>query len=332
MVFFSSALPTWLWPMFLPSSLVKCPVMSETAFRQKLITTPTVRVSSHEECMRHGEALNRPLICEGVALDTEKAAKLLLEDPSSYNVQCYDLPSALQSAVIMSPTEHLNATLAEALTHTHCYSGFIYSDTHQAALHKVFPHMGQKLPFATDGQPAPSQEMHFGTSFVSNFEESQISAPDHAALIVSVVYQLIGQKTFLLHERRSSRNHYLFNGAFAPFPKCAKDFYDDLDRVWVATVKPGSYLFFPFSWQHTVYTKAGMNVMTNVRVTSKQTVFGNLAPSELATMLLYRLFKDSGKANPRTADNKGFMRQAYGFYDDRQSARNIKSVLDGYWH
>lgn len=311
--------------------------MSESAFQQKLITTPTVQVSSHEECMRHGEALNRPLICEGVALDTERAAKLLLEDPSTYKAQCYNLSSALQSATILSPTEHLNATLAGALAHSHCYSGFIYSDTHQAALQKVFPHMGQELPFAADGQPAPSEEMHFGTSFVSNFEESQISAPDHAALIVSVVYQLIGQKTFLLHERRSSRNHYLFSGAFAPYPQCAKDFYNDLDRVWVATVKPGSYLFFPFSWQHTVYTKAGLNVMTNVRVTSKQTVLSSLAPSELATVLLHRLFKsqlgDSAKTNPRNQDNpKSFMRQAYSLYDDRQSTRNIKSVLDGYWY
>jgi len=328
-------IPPSLWKLFLPGSTVACPTLDYGAYESKLLKVQEINVSSHEECVAHGQALQLPLICNGNVLNEDETIMHILDDPTNYRLQCYDLEHSLKSLVNLSPQSGLNSTLAKMLEENpNCYAGIIYGDAHQEQLRKIFTHLDEKMDPKKSIQAGKTA--HFGTSFLSQFPDNEVSAADHAALVESMVYQLVGSKIFVLHKRKQSSNNYLFlGGTFVPYPVCASDFVDGIDQFYVATVRPGAYLYFPFSWEHTVYTKAGLNIMTNIRMISFDLV-RTLSWHELFAVVVSRVtLKFTGEklsGNPRFVTEKmRFTQSAYDLYDDSASTSVAKSALDKFW-
>lgn len=330
MALMTSAFPDRMWRSLLPSSVVNCPVMKPEDLTDKLVRVPTIKVSSHEECIAHGRALGKALLCTGIPLDVESAANSLAADPTPYQVQCYD-DKALKSTTIFSPPTLNNMTLAEVLANPSCYAGFIYGDTHQQQLAEIFPHMDALGPHSKD----VGDDFHFGTSFMSNFTKPTLSAPDHAALVESVVYQLVGKKVFMVYDRlETSTNSYYWNGGtFQVYPMCGRDFFHNIKNIWVTTVEAGQYLYFPFTWNHIVYTDEGTNVMTNVRFTSKSTIRTQLSLDNLLGVIGRRLLKPFklAQGSPRFHDfTREFAHTAYRSYNDVANTNVVMDVLDKY--
>lgn len=332
-ILFSGVVPDGTWVNYAPESMTKCPPVDEAEFRNQLLRVPEVSVESHFDCVRHGRAFNRPILCTGLNVPPSFAQDIIA-DPSEYTLQCYNLSApppgrSLVSTVMQSRCTYFNGTLAEVMERPECYAGFIYGDHHQDILRRAFPHLDKNSPGAAS--KAQGGDVHFGTSFLSNFASNQISAADHAALIESVVYQLAGRKIFLLHNRHRSTHPFVMTGSFVPYPSCAKDYWGTTPELWAAVVKPGSILYFPFSWQHTVFTEKGLNVMTNIRVTSKSHVVSSLSIKELMAFGLRILFKGRPKPNnnPRFWDvKKEFFFKHNEMHDDVASTEIIKSVLE----
>lgn len=232
-----------------------------------MIDTPRVEVDSVEDCLRFGESMDHPLICRLKAGTTPKETVMaaILSDKNEYPMTCHEHGDA---HYITSNTK-VNSTLEDIIkTPSPCAAGFIYGDDHQALLQSVMPSMVDKFnPETVRAEIAKteSKQILMGTSFASNFPANRISTGSHGALAVSMAYQLVGTKKWILHSHEDSSLKYVFRTSWSSLPTCAETFLTGVNRPFVATTGPGDILFFPFAWQHMVYTEAGPSVMTNIR-------------------------------------------------------------------
>lgn len=323
---FSALVPVSLWYYWLPSSLKTCPMIDEAQFREKLIPVPEIKVSSHEECLKHGQTMDHPLLCSGYEVDEQYITDLILSDPAVYKMRCYDIPESLTSIVTIGGYTFTNATLADIQNMPDCYAGFIIGETHHERLKKAFPNLDVEAPSANPKRDKETIKsggsLNFATSFLANFDKGIISTSDHAAPVESVVYQLTGEKVFMMYDHLKTRHSYTFSKILHPWPSCAQDYIQNIPEFWIAPVKPGSYLYFPFLWAHTVYTTPGTNIMTNVRITAQEYFFKR-SWDKIAGIIL------TGMAGGdfRSGAYNQYLWDADLLFDDAPSTRRIEKVL-----
>lgn len=290
--------------------LSKCPAVDMATFKARAFKTPTIEVATIEECLRHGENMNQPLICRlngASAANEQKIIDAIFADDSTYEMVCRD------NGDFHYPTHHrkINATIAEvAAVPSPCSAGFIYGDKHQALLQSVMPTMHNKFNPATmkdEFKLTGKSSFLAGTSFASNFEEKRISTGSHAAMVTSMAYQLAGTKKWLLHNHEESTSEYFYQSGWGLYPTCLSSFLSGIKTPYTAVTGPGDILFFPFAWQHLVFTEPGPNVMTNIRKVAKPQLsflFNRFSLSSMVKIILFDITKKDITGNPRQgADN-----------------------------
>ena len=298
--------------MAITDDLINCPVVNFEEFNARAFKTPTIEVETIEECLRHGENMNQPLICRlaGVVADNEaRIIDAIFADNTTYEMICRD------SGDFHYVTMHrkINSTIAEVASNPGpCSAGFIYGDTHQALLQSVMPTMHNKFNPSTVGndfKELKRDNFLAGTSFASNFENAVISTGSHAAMVTSMAYQLAGTKKWILHDIEESKSDYFYRSSWAMYPTCLSSFLGGMSRPYIATTGPGDILFFPFAWQHMVFSEAGYNVMTNIRKVQKPNVpylLSRFSLKNMAKILVYeKFFKSALTANPRQGAHEG---------------------------
>lgn len=288
-----------------PSEMYNCPKADFDAFRAKVIETPRVEVDSVEDCLRFGESMNHPLICRLKAGTTPKETVMaaILSDKNEYAMTCHDDGDAHY----ITANHKVNSTLEKIVeTPGPCAAGFIYGDDHQALLQSVMPTMAKRFSPETvveDITKSNDNAILFGTSFASNFPENRISTGSHAANTISMAYQLVGTKKWILHHQDESTSlTYIYKAAWTSLPSCVETFLTSLKRPFVATTGPGDILYFPFSWQHMVYTEGGPSVMTNIRkimMPSMKRMMSRLSFSSLVKVVGDRVLNYTPTGNPR---------------------------------
>ena len=288
-----------------PPEMNNCPKADFEAFRRKSIDAPRVVVDSVEDCLRYGEKMNHPLVCKLKAGSSseESVMAAILSDTNEYAMTCHNE----SAAHYLTANYKVNSTLKAIVdTPSPCAAGFIYGDDHQALLQSVIPTMAKRFSPETVIEDISNQESDkilFGTSFASNFPENRISTGSHAALVVSMAYQLVGTKKWILHDHDDSKHlTYVYKGAWSSLPSCSETFLTSLNSPWTATTNPGDILFFPFNWQHMVYTEAGPSVMTNIRkitIPSPRKMLARFSFPSLVKVMGERLTTLSATGNPR---------------------------------
>jgi len=326
---FSAMVPVSMWYYWLPSSLKTCPQIDPEVFRSKIVPVPEITVSSHEECLEAGMKMGHALLCSGYDIDEERIAELILSDPAQYQMRCYTRPEHLTSIVTISGYEFVNATLADIENMPDCYAGFIMGPTHHERLLQAFPNLDPTSPSvdhkADKEKIASGGSLNFATSFLANFRESVVSTSDHAAPVESVVYQLVGEKVFLMYDHARTQHSYTFSKILHPWPSCASDYINNIPEFWVAPVRAGTFLYFPLLWAHTVYTTAGTNIMTNVRITKKEFIMKQ-SWKKIVGILLTGLMGGSWK---KESYNQ-YLWDADELFDDAASTRMIEGILQSF--
>ena len=287
-----------------------CGVADLDDFDRRAFKTPTLEVDSIEECLRHGEEMNQPLVCRlpGTGNNEQKIIDAIFADTSTYEMVCRD------GGDFHYPTHHrkINATIAEVSSSpSPCSAGFIYGDKHQALLQSVMPTMHNKFnPATVDDEFAALNQKSFlaGTSFASNFEEHRISTGSHAAMVTSMAYQLAGTKKWILHDVEESSSSYYYKSGWVLYPTCLADFLKGLKRPFTAVTGPGDILFFPYAWQHLVFTDPGANVMTNIRKVSRPGIpylLTRFSIKSMVKVIAHTIVASDITGNPREGANEG---------------------------
>ena len=154
----------------------------------------------------------------------------------------------------------------------------------------------------------------FGTSFASNFPRNRVSSGSHSAIVVSMAYQLVGTKKWILHSQAESTLDYVIKTSWIMLPNCVQNYLEGMKRPFVAVTNPGDILFFPLMWQHLVYTDAGPSVMTNIRKVSKFSPKYLLSRYPFHTvfqLVMSRLLpQGDATSNPREGLTDGFVNWA----------------------
>jgi len=336
---FSVFVPLKWWYWFLPTSPTVCPTLNTDLFMSKLIPTPTIKVNDPFECEKVGRKLDQPLLCEGPLPEVEKATDAILSDPTSYVYHCYNMSEAMSSLLIISEgSTHPNQTLDNIRDSPDCYVGFIHSTEHQRQLAKVMPFIDVEDNHARRQKiVGGGGQLRLGNTFVSNFQKAQVSAPQHAALPESLVYQWRGEKIFIVSRKSAVPEVYAINPVVHPFPGCVENWANSDEQMWIAHTKPGTYFYFPPMWRHTVYTSPGLNVMTNLRTTHKETIMKSLWYRDVFGLAIRYLFGAQEKTAMKTVRSQKSMFYDFLFvadkvYDDSSSTIALKAALDKLWN
>jgi len=333
MAFFSTFIPYRMWYNFLPSTPKQCPTIDVNKFKKKLIPAPTIKVKDHAECVKFGRIMRHPIICQGIPIDSKKAVEAILGDPTEYKANCYDPKTQLKSIVTHSSPDQRNCTLGDMPNMPQCCAAFIYSQDHQSRLKEVIPHLDDTPPSPKDkDRISGGGSLNFATSFIGNFEDDMISTADHSEPVESMVYQIAGTKVFLMHDHAKSSHPYTYSKVMSPWPSCMDEFIDNVEEFWVGAVKEGSFMYFPLSWGHVVYTTKGLNVMTNVRFLTKKAFFGGLILKDLIGTMMTKLVHGDNQDNNnrRISPWQRFMYDTYKYFDDDTSAEMVRQVLGSY--
>jgi len=340
--FLSVFVPIQFWDNILPTEKQKCSPLDEDVFRKKLIPVPSINVNSHKECSRIGRQMNHPLMCIGDFLDVPNASETILDDPTVYNLHCYDTTKSLQSLLIFSQSSsRRNATLRGLLEeHPDCYAPFVHGEAHYEQIKKILPDVDSAVK-KTEGQMESDvikegKEVNVVLTFISNLIQSQMTAALHAAPAEAVVMQLVGEKTWIM-QKNVPTPLYPIPAVTFNYPECASDYMERAEDFWIAKTKPGTYLYFPSFWRHAVYTGEGFNVMANLRTVSKAAVWRAVSWVDLigfSMRLVAGLVANSGrkpvKANQNRDDVPFYLWnfKAYHLFEDQAATDTIKTVLE----
>jgi hypothetical protein len=315
----------------------KCPAVDMEAFGRRVFTTPAVEVDTIEECLRHGENMNQPLICRlpGTGSNEQKIIDAIFADDSTYEMVCRDEGDFHYN----THWRKMNATIADVASNpSPCSAGFIYGDKHQALLQSVMPTMHNSFEPATVKQQFDNLKKDSflaGTSFASNFENHRISTGSHAAMVTSMAYQLAGTKKWILHDMEESTSDYIYQNSWRLFPTCLESFLTGLKRPYVAVTRPGDILFFPYAWEHLVFTDPGPNVMTNIRKVSKTSplsLYGRFSLKNIAKVIFHHAIATDITGNPRVGADNAIMRWSQKVRDnspelEKENVRKLTEYL-----
>jgi len=330
--------PLQYWYKWLPSEPYTCPLLDVDTLMDKMIPVPTIKVSDPFECEKVGRQMDTALLCEGPEPEAEKAVDAILSESTSYVYHCYDMKEAMSSSIIISEGyKHPNLTLDKIHDNKDCYVGFIHSTEHQRALATVMPFIdvdddhGRRQKIVGGGG-----QLRLGNTFVSNFGKAQISAPQHAALPESLVYQWVGEKIFVVSRKSAVKEVYAILPVIHPFPGCVAPWAETDEKMYVARTKPGTYFYFPPMWRHTVYTSPGLNVMTNLRTTQKDVILKSLWYRDVFGLALRYVFGSQEKTGMKTVRSQNtklydFFFHADRMFDDVASSNLLKGALDKMW-
>jgi hypothetical protein len=108
------------------------------------------------------------------------------------------------------------------------------------------------------------------TNFVSNFRRTTLATAIHSAVPAnSYGVQLAGKKLWLFMPPHEMEKFNAINvGPTIPFSGSEVEAVHSMGKYIVAVQEEGDLLFFPPQWGHAVVTKAGVNVMCNIRETA----------------------------------------------------------------
>jgi hypothetical protein len=258
-----------------PDIKLTCEKPDFDKFLDRLIPTPHMTVKDVEECFAIGEKLKHPLICNLASFDVYNP-KAIMEaikaDPTLYQLVCREGGDHHW----ISPPQYVQGNISSILDKpSWCGAAFIYGGTHHEMLAKVIPHLnetfeGHRVLQLAREDPEAHKKMKVDTtsSFVSNYPEPIISTGSHAALALSNAFQLEGTKIWIMHTREktiANTVEYYFRGSWNDYPNCLDTFFKGVQEPYVATTRPGDILYFPFSYEHLVFTGPGYNIMTNIR-------------------------------------------------------------------
>lgn len=290
-----------------PSLQLNCPVRADLErFKQRVTPARVQEVGSIEECLNEGERLKIPLVCqlrpatESSNADLSKRLLAAIEkDTSYYQLICRDGGDVH----FLRPEYKRNSTIQHVLAEpSECAGGFIYGDEHEALLSEAYPALNKTFSPDAVASMSSNKSVLFSTSFVSNFPGSRISTGTHAAMVVSLAFQLVGKKVWLLHSLEKSSSHYWHRTAWRLWPNCLQEWLSGMKTPYVATTGPGDILYFPLAYQHLVYSEKGLNVMTNIRYIRKYNPVGLLTYfsfSNLLKIVADRVFLGKSTGNPR---------------------------------
>lgn len=124
------------------------------------------------------------------------------------------------------------------------------------------------------------------TNFVSNFQSDVLATHIHSATVNSFSVQLLGKKLWLFmspqdmekYEPISTPPPFLLGGSEA-------DYFSSVSAVPYVLQEEGDLLYFPPLWGHAVITKAGPNVMLNMRETRPLKVLFDTPFRAIETMM-----------------------------------------------
>jgi hypothetical protein len=256
-----------------PEINLTCPKDNTEAFNgffNRLIPTPTIQVKSFDECFEIGEKTKNPLICRLSAeiSKPDRVIEAIKGDNTTYDLLCRE--GGDFHWVRPADGKQQGTLLSMLEKPSWCGAGFIYGDKHEEILAEVIHGLNKTFDPALmvkqlKGGHGSGEGIKFATSFISNLPEPAITTGTHAAMIISLVFQLTGQKIWILHNREESSAEYYFDVSWRTYPLCLGDWLKALRRPWVAVTNPGDLLYFPLAYEHLVFTDQGVNLMTNIR-------------------------------------------------------------------
>jgi len=336
----SCFVPIFMWYWWLPSSPIECPMIDEAVFRSKLVQVPTIQVKTHEDCLRHGKLMQRPVLCEGVPVDKDAVVEAMLSDTKKYEFRC--LGEECNKSIITNcfevsdlgseniPAEN-KTLLADIQNMENCYVGPIIDDSNNAKLKDIFHILDDEVPAFHDNEKMQAKfdnggSLSFPTSFVGQFKRGDIFTSDHAAVVDSMVYQASGTKIFLMYDHKVTKHWTIYSKILHPWPMCTADYIHNHPAFWIGVVKAGTYMYFPPYWSHIVYSSAGLNVMTNLRSVHKDRV---LTQGKIGDVLGNILTAILG-AEPWSKNYNLFLRHSYDIFKDAPSTLKIRDILEEY--
>jgi hypothetical protein len=322
-----------------PDIQLNCGKADFDAFFKRLVPTPTYKVNSFEECFEVGEKMKHPLICQlnSEISKPEAVLEAIKKDNTTYDLICRDKgdfhwcrPSEKKPGTILSVIEKPSW----------CGAGFIYGKEHQEIMAHVIPGLNEtfneeEMVATLKGKNKEKMtnveaELHFTTSFVSNYPEPAISTGTHAAMIISLAFQLAGQKIWIMHNREESNSEYYFRTSWRTFPNCLSDWLVSLKKPWIATTNPGDVLYFPMAYEHFVYSDKGVNLMTNIRKAFKPSPqyvrdwFGFLSIVKIFADSV--LIKGMNRGNPRDAARELGLKTVLNKVVDSTSSEEVSQI------
>ena len=109
-----------------------------------------------------------------------------------------------------------------------------------------------------------------GSTFLSSYNETVVTAPMHSAFWDSFAYQCVGRKLWRMLTPDDLLPMMRFLHAFSVVKNC-NNRQDLLDLTREVTTEPDSLFYFPPHWGHSVRTDSGTSVLLNYRMADVST-------------------------------------------------------------
>lgn len=250
-------------PFALPASREGVHETCQTPFRH--ITT-VHNVHSYEEVVRIAKERYEPILFKGFAKNMDERWKRIVDLSDHVPVRFGDVNITSFGNTFMKGIEvvgDLNMTLGEAVALAEDPE---YTKSGKSFFASFVPFLSKEaMKIALNSTDADLFKID--TNFVSNFAEDVLATHVHAALVESHSIQLVGSKMWVFF---SPDDFETLNPINTPTIWCLsgseKKYFDSVKGgVPVAVQEAGDYLYFPPMWGHSVITKAGTNVMLNMR-------------------------------------------------------------------
>ena len=139
----------------------------------------------------------------------------------------------------------------------------------------------------------------FGSMFMSNYKEYQLTAPAHAAPFKSLSTQITQAKKWVFFDPFISKDYLPVDqkALVTVVQSMAQDHEETLKKIprYEVVTGPGDGLYFPEWWIHVVYTEPGVNTMTSWRMPAQVLSGFKTSPHTFGNKMhltLYMFFKE----------------------------------------